>query len=233
MRRVQIEVLFGVCLVAVAAACGGARSSAPATATPTSAPAPVSTSKPVKPAEGVEVLLCDGKTTTVVPKGSSGTAIAGAIMAEWLRKNPNSHWEAEERERRSLEPSADNRDLVGDADGQTYGRITKQDVALWRAETERAALAGAGVFHDAGQLGSTNGVSCDMCHPNAANTHPETYPKFQPQLGHVALLRDMINWCIEHPVRGTALSADDPRMRALEAYILAQRKGKKLDYGRR
>jgi thiosulfate dehydrogenase len=75
-------------------------------------------------------------------------------------------------------------------------------------------------------------VSCDMCHPHAANTHPETYPKFQSQLGRVALLRDMINWCIEHPLRGKALAADDPRMRAVEAYILAQRKGKTLEYGK-
>jgi thiosulfate dehydrogenase len=68
---------------------------------------------------------------------------------------------------------------------------------------------------------------------DAANTHPETYPKFQIQLGRTALLRDMINWCIEHPVRGTPLGADDPGMRAMEAYILAQRKGTALDYGRR
>jgi len=72
-----------------------------------------------------------------------------------------------------------------------------------------------------------------MRHPNAANTHPETYPKFQAQLGRVALLRDMINWCIEHPVRGSVLGSDDPKMRALEAYIYAQRRGKTLAYGKR
>jgi cytochrome c len=43
----------------------------------------------------------------------------------------------------------------------------------------------------------------------------------------------MINWCIEHPVRGKVLAADDPKMRALEAYILAQRKGVPLAYGKR
>jgi thiosulfate dehydrogenase len=32
-----------------------------------------------------------------------------------------------------------------------------------------------------------------MWRPNAANNHPETYPKFQVQLRRVALLRDMIN----------------------------------------
>jgi hypothetical protein len=84
----------------------------------------------------------------------------------------------------------------------------------------------------AGELGSTIAVSCDMCHPHASNTHPETYPKFQRQLGRVVLLRDMINWCVEHPVRGKALDAEDPRMRAMEAYIYAQRRGKTLEYGK-
>ena len=89
------------------------------------------------------------------------------------------------------------------------------------------------MFHSGDELGSQIAVSCDMCHPNAANTHPETYPKFQVQLGRVALLRDMINWCIERPVRDQVLAPDDPKMRALEAYIVAQRKGQELAYGKR
>lgn len=181
--------------------------------------------------ESIEVLLCDGQTKAVVPKGTSGTTIAGALMDEWMRKNPSSNWEAEERERHTLVPAADNVELVGRINGQTYGQVTEQDVALWKVETERAALAGSEVFHNATALGSTIAVSCDMCHPHAANTHPETYPKYQTQLGRVALLRDMINWCIEHPVRGKALASEDPRLRAMEAYILAQRKGKALNYG--
>lgn len=180
----------------------------------------------------VEVVLCDGETKTVVPEGTSGTTIAGALMAEWIRKNPDQNWEAEERERHTLVPSADNSGLVGNINGHTYGKITEADVALWKTETERVALAGSEVFHSADQLGSTVGVSCDMCHPHAANTHPETYPKYQTQLGRVVLMRDMINWCIEHPVRGKPLPSDDPRMRALESYILAQRSGKVLSYGK-
>lgn len=179
-----------------------------------------------------EVLLCDGQTKVSVPDGTPGTTIAGALMTEWLRKNPNSNWEGEEREKHALQPAADNASLIGQLQGQTYGRVTQQDVELWKTETERVATAGSTVFHSGDELGSTVGVSCDMCHPHAANTHPETYPKYQAQLGRVALLRDMINWCIEHPVRGKALDADDPKLRALEAYILAQRKGKPLDYGR-
>ena len=71
-----------------------------------------------------------------------------------------------------------------------------------------------------------------MCHPHGTNTHPETYPKYQAQLGRIALLRDRINWCIEDPVRGKAPESDDPKMRALESYIIAQCKGRVLDYGK-
>lgn len=233
MSAVRIVSYTSVCVLSFLMGCGGGgagRDTSTPGSTPASGAAPGAQAATNQ--EGIEVLLCDGKTKTVVPPGTSGTAIAGALMAEWLRKNPNANWEAEERERHTLVPAADNKDLVGQVNGQTYGRITEQDVALWKTETERVALAGSEVFHSGDQLGSTIGVSCDMCHPHAANTHPETYPKFQTQLGRVALLRDMINWCIEHPVRGKALGSDDPKMRALEAYIIAQRKGKALEYGK-
>ncbi len=101
-----------------------------------------------------------------------------------------------------------------------------------KSSTDRLVAEGKRIFHDAKALGGTNAISCDMCHPDASNTHPETYPKFQVQLGRVALLRDMINWCIENPVRGKPFADDDPRLKALEAYILAQRKGVALDYGK-
>src|SRR5439155_15864063 len=101
-----------------------------------------------------------------------------------------------------------------------------------QAETEKFVKEGHDVFHDAKAFGGTIAVSCDMCHPDAANTHPETFPKFQVQLGRVALLRDMINWCIQNPARGKPLADDDPRLKAMEAYILAQRKGTALEFGK-
>jgi hypothetical protein len=42
----------------------------------------------------------------------------------------------------------------------------------------------------------------------------------------------MINWCIDNPVRGERLEPDDPRMRAMEAYIMAQRSGIEMKYGK-
>jgi thiosulfate dehydrogenase len=78
----------------------------------------------------------------------------------------------------------------------------------------------------------TNGVACAQCHPNAADTHPETYPKFQQQLGRVIALRDMINWCIQNPLEGETLEADDPQMVAMEAYIMYERRGVPLAPGK-
>ena len=48
----------------------------------------------------------------------------------------------------------------------------------------------------------------------------------------MAVLRDMINWCIENPLEGQKLAEDDPRMKRLEAYILHQRKGVPTDPGK-
>jgi cytochrome c len=116
--------------------------------------------------------------------------------------------------------------------GHTYGAFSERDEQIWAASTQAFVEEGNRVFHDADLLGSPVAVSCDMCHPDASNTHPETYPKYQVQLGRVALLRDMINWCIENPVRGKPLADDDPKMKAMEAYIHAKRKGTKMEYGK-
>jgi thiosulfate dehydrogenase len=194
---------------------------------------------PLTPASANKtVKLCDNKTTVQVsndtPKThAEGQKISDALMAQWKASNPNNNWVQGEVEAHQVVAPADNSKLIGTGQSSTYGTVTQQDVQVWKNETYKTAVYGSTVFHSGDELGSEIAVSCDMCHPRAANTHPESYPKFQPQLGRVALLRDMINWCIEHPVRGKVLAADDPKMRALEAYIIAQRKGVPLDYGKR
>jgi thiosulfate dehydrogenase len=62
--------------------------------------------------------------------------------------------------------------------------------------------------------------------------HPETYPKFQQQLGRVIALRDMINWCPMNPLEGEPLELDDPRMVAMEAYVCFERRDVPLDPGK-
>ena len=108
--------------------------------------------------------------------------------------------------------------------------FTEADLKKWNEAFMAVVKEGDNLFHSS-KLGK-NSVSCDMCHPNASNSHPETYPKFQKQLGKVVGLRDMINWCIENPLEGKPLPADDPKMIALEAYITYERRGVKLEPGK-
>jgi thiosulfate dehydrogenase len=112
----------------------------------------------------------------------------------------------------------------------SFGEPTPREERIWKAELDKLVAEGHRLFRS-DEIG-TNGVACAMCHPHASNTHPETYPKFQTQLKHVALLRDMINWCILNPLEGKELPHDDPRMKALEAYILSERAGKPLAIGK-
>jgi hypothetical protein len=184
--------------------------------------------------DGVAMTTCDGQGEAVVSKDANGKILADALMDQWKRDHPDRDWVAEEKERHELKPPADNSALLeaGQGEGHTYGRVTERDLTIWASEAEKFALEGSRIFHSADLLQSQTSVSCDMCHPHASNTHPETYPKFQAQLGRAVLLRDMINWCIENPVRGPRLDGDDARMRALEAYILAQRSGTAMNYGK-
>jgi len=108
--------------------------------------------------------------------------------------------------------------------------FTDKDVEHWKNEFMTVVKKGRALWTD-GKLG-TNGVACAQCHPNAANTHPETYPKFQKQLGRVVALREMFNWCLQNPLEGEPLALDDPRMIALEAYATWERRGVKLDPGK-
>jgi thiosulfate dehydrogenase len=205
---------------------------------------------------GLVVGLCDGETSVEVPGLKPGDSmsrvqaqkVADDLMSQWRNKHPDAQWAkaddgdkmvAREVQLADAAPTASSsatapaqapvpvQDQV-----QTYGSFTERDRQIWQASTDKLVAEGKRIFHDAKALGGTIGVSCDMCHPDSANTHPETYPKFQVQLGRVALLRDMINWCIENPVRGQPFADDDPRLKALEAYIIAQRKGVPLAYGK-
>jgi hypothetical protein len=197
--------------------------------------------------------LCDGETSVEVAgvkenetlSPDQAKSVADQLMAEWRRKNPNASWDDTAVQTAKAEATGADRQSGGEgaakdlkavtparAQSGVYGNFTDRDSKVWMSATDQFVADGKKIFHDANALGGTIAVSCDMCHPDASNTHPETYPKFQVQLGRVAMLRDMINWCIENPVRGKPLHDDDTRLKALEAYIIAQRKGVPLDYGK-
>ena len=166
------------------------------------------------PADGKSkvVGLCDGKTsvtvTGVAPGERMDPAKARAVASELMDKYGDEKLQV--------------------AHGGT--EHTQRETRVWEAELTRTIEDGYKLFHSS-ELG-TNGISCDMCHPDASNTHPESYPKFQTQLKKVALLRDMVNWCIENPLEGKKLADDDEKMKSIEAYILSTRKGVPLAPGK-
>jgi thiosulfate dehydrogenase len=193
----------------------------------------------------LEVNSCDGATTVKIEGVRPGVrlppdqaqALADTLMASWLTRQPENvavAWRSELAAARADSSSGASLAQSSSRSAQTLQPVefNARDTAMWERELAREIAYGNEVFHDDKLIGSPEGVSCAMCHPNASNTHPETYPKFQAQLKRVALLRDMVNWCIENPVRGKKLAVDDPKMRALEAYIMSQRKGIPMEFGK-
>jgi cytochrome c len=114
--------------------------------------------------------------------------------------------------------------------GAAADEFTAQDAKRWQDQYLQVADQGRKLWGSP-ELG-TNGVACGQCHPNASNTHPETYPKFQKQLGKVVPMWEMMNWCIRNPLEGQPLAPDDPRMTALLSYVALERRGVALDPGK-
>jgi thiosulfate dehydrogenase len=90
---------------------------------------------------------------------------------------------------------------------------------------------GRDLWHGSKPSMSTTGLACGNCHPDAAASNPETFPKYVTELDRVAPLRDMINWCIEHPQGGTQLDVNSDDMVAMEAYAFYLNRGEKIQPG--
>ena len=108
---------------------------------------------------------------------------------------------------------------------------TKEELA----DQEKALLAavdhGRDLWHGSNPSMSSNGLACGNCHPDAAASNPQTFPKYQADLGRVIALRDMINWCITVPQGGKALDVDSADMVAMEAYAFYLYRGKQISPG--
>ena len=125
--------------------------------------------------ESVELPSCDGENTVTVAKDLTGEPLAHSLMDQWKRDNAGRDWVAEEKKAHAFKPPADNSGLLQGEQGKghVYGNYTERDILTWQREAEKFVAEGSRIFHSADELGSTVAVSCDMCHPHAANTHPE------------------------------------------------------------
>jgi thiosulfate dehydrogenase len=125
-------------------------------------------------------------------------------------------------------PASAHKDPVTPAQLKAY-----QDAFMAEVKKGDLLFHGDGATAEAmGVTLSTTGWACAMCHPMASDTHPHSYPKFQAQMGSFGTLRDMINWCIEHPNQGEKIDVDSEAMKALEAYITWSNTGSVLVPGK-
>jgi thiosulfate dehydrogenase len=117
----------------------------------------------------------------------------------------------------------------------TEPALAKKPFTAAEHEDQRNALLAAVAKGDAlwhsPKLGS-NGLACANCHPDASAANPETWPKYQTNLGKVGTLRDMINWCIQVPLEGKTIDPDSDDMIAMEAYATYMSRGIPLSPGK-
>jgi thiosulfate dehydrogenase len=109
--------------------------------------------------------------------------------------------------------------------------FTDAQIAEQQQELLVVVNKGRDLWHGSLPSMSTNGLACGNCHPDAAASNPQTFPKWVPQLNAVAPMREMINWCIVHPQNGAALDVAGPDMVAMEAYAAYLYRGEKIAPG--
>jgi thiosulfate dehydrogenase len=109
--------------------------------------------------------------------------------------------------------------------------FTEAQLAEQHQELLDVVNKGRDLWHGSNPQMSSNGLACGNCHPDAAASNPQSFPKWVSEIGSVAPMRDMINWCIVHPQAGKALDPDGSDMIALEAYAFYLYRGQKIEPG--
>jgi thiosulfate dehydrogenase len=96
--------------------------------------------------------------------------------------------------------------------------FTAAELKAMEEKLTASAKRGYDLWYGARADMANNGLACANCHPDAAATNPQSFPKFMPQFDRVVAYREMVNWCIENPQGGKPLPSDSADMIALEAY---------------
>jgi thiosulfate dehydrogenase len=108
-------------------------------------------------------------------------------------------------------------------------KLDPELVRKTKEETDKVIRRGEVLWKD--RLLGTNGQNCNMCHPNGAATHPETFPKFKQQFGRVVTVQEFINWCIVAAMRGDSREIGSEDLTALEAYQAYESRGQVMEIG--
>ena len=109
--------------------------------------------------------------------------------------------------------------------------FTKDELKAMDDKLTQSAKRGYDMWYGARADMSSNGLACANCHPDAAATNPQTFPKYMPQTDRVMAYREMVNWCIENPQAGKALDVSSVDMVALESYSYYLHRGVAIQTG--
>lgn len=109
--------------------------------------------------------------------------------------------------------------------------FTEAELAAQKAALIKSVDHGFNLWHGEKASMTKNGLACGNCHPDAAASNPQTFPKFIPAFNRVVTFREMINWCIQNPQAGQALDVSGPDMLAMEAYAFYLHRGIPIEPG--
>lgn len=108
---------------------------------------------------------------------------------------------------------------------------TADDLKVRQDALTNSVKRGYDMWYGARADMANNGLACANCHPDAAATNPQTFPKFLPMFNKVVTYRAMVNWCIQNPQGGKLMDVNSDDMTALEAYSFYLHKGTKIETG--
>lgn len=115
------------------------------------------------------------------------------------------------------------------AAGLAHARTPSTAAELKAQNAEYMATVEKGDLLWHGGAPSANGLACGNCHPDAAAIGPQTWPKYSLDLGKVANLRDMINWCVMVVHAGPSMDMNGADMLAMETYAYYMSRGMALN----
>ena len=109
--------------------------------------------------------------------------------------------------------------------------FTKDELKLAEDKLTQSAKRGYDMWYGARADMANNGLACANCHPDAAATNPQTFPKYMPQTDRVMAYREMVNWCIQNPQGGKEMDPNSADMVALESYSYYLHRGVAIQTG--
>jgi thiosulfate dehydrogenase len=109
--------------------------------------------------------------------------------------------------------------------------FTKQELEQQNVARLKLVEQGYNIWHGSNPTMQSNGLACGNCHPDAAASNPQTFPKWNSSMNRVVTWQQMSNWCIQNPQAGKALNVDGEEMLAIMAYAFEMHRGKPVAPG--